>query len=308
LHLEYGKAGGVAAEVDGGDDAAGGGVDRDGEGAEANFVLLIDESVAVAADVAQGEAKLFDGADGARGVGDKVDVGEVVFELLDGEVGEQDAAHAGAVGGETAADVEVDGHNSVDLGAGDVDDVFAVEGGDGERFAEGGGHALKDGLGGGGEGVGRGVGMGEGEHARTQRVAGAVFGAGKAELGEGVETAADSGAGEASFDAELGDGHLRGLLGEGLDDDESAGERGHEVGVADVDVESGGGSRPGARGGGGGNGGGWSGEVRGEAHAGSFRRRLGNTTMFDRRTFYTINAHWDCCKEMAARVGCLLGV
>ncbi len=102
-----------------------------------------------------------------------------------------------------------------------------------------GGHALKDGLGGGGERVGRGVGVGEREHARAQGVARAVLGAGEAELGEGVEAAADGGAGEAGADAELRDGHLGVLLGEGLDDDEAAGERGHEVGVAGEDVEGG---------------------------------------------------------------------
>ena len=172
--------------------------------------------------------------------GVRIDLGEVLLELLGGEVGEQDAAHAGAVRGETAADVEVDGHDAVDLGAGDVDDVFAVERGDGEGFAEGGGHALEDGLGGAGEGVRRGVGVREGEHARAEGVAGAVFCAGEAKLGEGVEAAADGGAGEPGLDAELGDGHLRRLLGEGLNDDESAGEGGHEVGVAGVDVERGG--------------------------------------------------------------------
>ena len=79
--------------------------------------------------------------------------GEVLLELLSGEVGEEHAAHAGAVGRKTAADVQIDGHNAVDLGAGDVDDVFAVECGDGEGLAECGGHALEDGLCGGGEGV-----------------------------------------------------------------------------------------------------------------------------------------------------------
>ena len=65
--------------------------------------------------------------------------------------------------------------------AGDVDDVVAVECGDGEGFAESCGHALEDGLGGGGECVGGGVGVGEREHARTERVAGAVFCSGKAQ-------------------------------------------------------------------------------------------------------------------------------
>ena len=83
----------------------------------------------------------------------------------------------------------------------------------------------------------RGVSVGEREHARAERVAGAVLGAGEAELGEGIEAAADGGAGEAGADAELRDGHLRRLRGEGLDDDEAAGERGHEVGIAGEDVE-----------------------------------------------------------------------
>jgi len=54
LHLEDGEARGVPAEVECGDDATGGGVDRNGKGAEADLVLLIDEGVAVAADIAQG--------------------------------------------------------------------------------------------------------------------------------------------------------------------------------------------------------------------------------------------------------------
>ncbi len=159
------------------------------------------------------EAELLDRGDGAGGVRGEDDAGEVGLELLGGKIGEQDASHAGAVGGEAAADVEIDGHDAVDGGAGDVDDVVAVERGDGEGLAQGGGHALEDGLGRGGERVRRGVGVGEGEHARTQGVAGAVFGAGKAELGEGVEAAADGGAGEAGADAELRDGHLRGSAG-----------------------------------------------------------------------------------------------
>ena len=242
LHLEDREARGVAAEVDRCDDAAGRSVDGNRHGAEADLVLLIDESVAVATDVAQGETKLFDGGDGACGVRGEDGFGEVLFKLFGGEVGEQDTAHAGAVGGETAADVEVDGHDSADLGAGDVDDVFAVESGDREGLAESGRHALEDGLGGGGKGVRRSVSVGEGEHAGAEGVAGAVLCAGKAELGEGVEAAANGGAGEAGFDAELGDRHLGVLLGEGLDDDEPAGEGSHEVGVAGVDVEGGGGA------------------------------------------------------------------
>ena len=235
-----GHARGAAAEIERGDDAAGGRVDGHGERAEADLVLLVDQGVAVAADVAQGEAKLFDAADGAGGVRGQHDAGEILLELLGRQIRQQDAAHAGAVGGQAAADVEIVGHDAGDGGARDVDDVVAVERGDGEALAQGGGHALEDGLGGGGEGVGGGVGVREREHARAQGVAGAVFDAGEAELGEGVEAAADGGAGEAGLDGELRDGHLRGLRGEGLDDEQAAGERGHEVRVAGVDVERGG--------------------------------------------------------------------
>ena len=126
LHLEDGEAWGVAAEVDRCDDAAGVGVDGDCHGAEADFVLLIDESVTVAADVAQGEAKLFNGGDGAVGVRGENGLGEVLLELVGREEGEKDAAHAGAVGGKSAADVEVYGHDAADLGARNVDDVLAV--------------------------------------------------------------------------------------------------------------------------------------------------------------------------------------
>ena len=60
MHLEDGEARRVAAEVDGGHDAAGGRVDGYGEGAEADLELLVDERIAVAADVAEDEAELLD--------------------------------------------------------------------------------------------------------------------------------------------------------------------------------------------------------------------------------------------------------
>jgi len=79
--------------------------------------------------------------------------GEILLELFGGQVSEQHASHAGAVGRKTAADVEVHGHDTAYLSAGDIDDVFAVECGNGEGLAEGCGHTLEDGLGRGGEGV-----------------------------------------------------------------------------------------------------------------------------------------------------------
>jgi len=174
-------------------------------------------------------------------VGGEDDAREVLLELVGGEIGEQDASHAGAVGREAAADMQVNGHDPGDGGASDVDDLVSVESGDREGLAEGCGQALEDGLGGGGERVRRGVGMGEGEHARAQGVARAVFGPGEAEFGEGVEATANGGARETGLDAELRDGHLGCLLGEGLNDDKTAGERGHEVGIACEGVERGGG-------------------------------------------------------------------
>jgi len=226
-------------------------------------------------------------------VGGKDGFGEVLLELLGREVGEKNAPHAGAVCGQAAADVEIHGHDAIDLGAGDVDDVFAVERGDREGLAESGGHALKDGLSGSGEGVRGGVGVGEGEHARAKGVARAIFRAGKAELGEGIEAATNRSAGEASLHAELRDGHLRGLLGEGLYDDKSTGQRRHEVGIAGEDVE---------RGGGGGLGGCGRSEWKrfvgryeklagSEAHTGSLSVTLSNP-VFDRRTITTINARF----------------
>ena len=79
LHLQHGEARGVAAEVDSGNDAPRGGIDRYGEGAEADLVLLIDEGVAVAADITKGKAKLVDGVDGAGGVLGEDDAGEEGF-------------------------------------------------------------------------------------------------------------------------------------------------------------------------------------------------------------------------------------
>ena len=57
------------------------------------------EGVAVAADVAQREAELVDGVDGAGGVLGEDDAGEIGLELVLREICEQDAAHAGAEGG-----------------------------------------------------------------------------------------------------------------------------------------------------------------------------------------------------------------
>ena len=170
LHLDNRHARCAAAEVDGGNGATGGREDGDGERAEAYFIFLIAEGVAVATDVAKEEAELLDRGNGACGVGREDNAGEILFELLGGQIGEKDAAHAGAVGGKTAADVEIDGHDTVDGGARDVNDVVAVECGYGERFAEGGGHALEDRLGRAGEGVGCGVGVREGQHAGTKRI------------------------------------------------------------------------------------------------------------------------------------------
>ena len=226
----------------------------------------------------------------------KDDAGQVLFELVGGQVGEKDAAHAGAVGGQAAADVEIDGHDTVDGGARDVNDVVAVECGYGERFAEGGGHALEDGLGGAREGVGGGVGVGEGQHAGAKRIARTVFGSGESKFGEGIETASDGGAGEASAYAELRDGHLGVLLGECLDDDESSGEGGHEVGIAGEGVERGGrgglwGRNDRGRGGrNGGRNGGSERVARSEAQEGPFPSRLWRISGGDSRTISTINA------------------
>lgn len=242
LHVEHGHARGVAGEVYGSDDASAGGVDGDGDGAQAYFQFLVDNCVAQAADVAESEAELFYRDDGACGVGGEDGAGEERLQLLWWQVSEQDAAHGGAVRGEPGADVQVDGHDTGgDVGAGDVDDFIAVQRGDGEGFTKGLGHALEDGLGGCREGRRGGVGVGERKHAGAEGVALAIFRAGEAELGEGVKAASDGGAREASFDRKLRDGHVGRGLGESLDDDKAAGERGHEVWVALVDVECGGG-------------------------------------------------------------------
>jgi len=76
----------------------------------------------------------------------EVDFSKVLLKLLGGEIGEKDSAHAGAVGGKTAADVQINRHDPVNLGPGDVDDILAVESGDREGFSEGRGHALEDRL------------------------------------------------------------------------------------------------------------------------------------------------------------------
>jgi hypothetical protein len=111
LHIVDGHARGAAAEVQGGDNAAGGREDRDSERAEAYFEFLIDQSVAVAARVSEEHGELVHCGHGAGGMGRKDNAGEVLFELLGGKIGKQDAAHAGAVGRQSAADMEIDGHH-----------------------------------------------------------------------------------------------------------------------------------------------------------------------------------------------------
>ncbi len=56
----------MATEVDGGNDLAAGCVDRYGHGAKANFVFLIADCVAVAANIAQEHTEFFYGIDRAR--------------------------------------------------------------------------------------------------------------------------------------------------------------------------------------------------------------------------------------------------
>src|ERR1700750_1920229 len=67
LHLERGDAGGTAAEVDGCHCASIRGEHRYGERAETDLILLIAESVAVTAHVAQQHAQLFERGNGAGG-------------------------------------------------------------------------------------------------------------------------------------------------------------------------------------------------------------------------------------------------
>ncbi len=237
LHFEHGHAGGVAGEVDRRNDAAIGGGDGDGYGAESDFKLLVAECVAVAANVAESKAELFGRVEGAGSVLREGNAAEVGLELILREVGKKNTAHGGAEGGKARADVEVDGHDAIDAGAGDVDDVVAVEGGEGEGLVVNGGHTLKDWLGGVGEGRAGGVGIGQGEHFGAEGVALRLVCAGEAQFAEGIEAAADGGAGEAGADAELGDGHLRHLGRESLDDNEPARKGGHEVRVACILIE-----------------------------------------------------------------------
>ena len=102
--------------------------------------------------------------------------------------------------------------------------------------------AFEDGMRGRGKWHGGNIGMAESEDARLQKKVAIVVGAGESEFCEGVEAAADGGAREASFVANLRNGELAFLLREGLDDGKSARERRHEIGIAGKRVNLRGGS------------------------------------------------------------------
>ena len=81
-------------------------------------------------------AELVGGVDGAGGDGGELDGGEVVVEPVVVLAGEEDASEGGGEGGVAGADVDRDREDALGGGVGDVDDVGAVEDGEGGGLAE----------------------------------------------------------------------------------------------------------------------------------------------------------------------------
>lgn len=88
LHVEDRHAGSVAGEVYGSDDSSVRSINGDGEGAEADFELLIHDGIAEAANSAKREAKFFYGDDGSSGVGCEFGARQIGLQLLRRKIGE----------------------------------------------------------------------------------------------------------------------------------------------------------------------------------------------------------------------------
>ena len=106
-------------------------VDGCGYGAEAVFELLVDVGEALVADAHELGAEFVGGVDGAGGDGGQLDGVEVGVEPFVGLAGEEDASEGGCEGGVAGADVDRDREDAFGGGVGDVDDVGAVEDGEG---------------------------------------------------------------------------------------------------------------------------------------------------------------------------------
>ena len=106
-------------------------VDGGCDGAEAVLEFLVDVGVALAADAVEFGAELVGGVDGAGCDGGELDGGEVGVEPVVGLAGEEDASEGGGEGGVAGADVDGDGEDAFGGCVGDVDDVGAVEDGEG---------------------------------------------------------------------------------------------------------------------------------------------------------------------------------
>jgi len=239
-HLGGGDAGGVDADVDGGDDAILAGADRDGDGAEAKLELFVGEGEGVGADAADDFGEDADVGDGFRSQGLQLDAIEKCFELGVGQRGEKDSSHRSAVSRQAASHRQSDGHDALGGGAREINDLVAVEDAQRTGFVEEFAEVLEEGLGDGRQRRGGEVGKAELENASLEAEGTPrVFSVAK--LREGDEDAADGGARKAGDARELRNGEPLGVAFETFENFQPASKRENEIGVADEGSEVAGG-------------------------------------------------------------------
>ena len=221
-------AAGVDGEVGGGDDVAVFVVDGCGDGAEAVFELLVDECPALASDPHELAAELVGGVEGAGGDGGELDGGEVVVEPVVVLAGEEDAAEGGGEGGVAGADVDRDGEDALGGGVGDVDDVGAVEDGEGGGLAERVGHVPQMRQRDLGDPQARQIRTAELEDLGAEAELAAVD-ADVAEVDEGEQEAAGGGAGQAGGAGHVAERERRVVGVEGPDHGQPSLQRLHEI-------------------------------------------------------------------------------
>jgi hypothetical protein len=216
LQILDGNALGVRADVQRGHDSSRGALDGDRQGAEAELQLLVHDGVAVAADQLEDLAEFFAAADGAvrhRRENNPRDAGFLFFGR---QIRDQDAAHRSAEGGQAAADAQVHSYDARHAGARDINNIEPVERRDGAGVVKLAAHVLEHRLGSRSDGHGADVGVAERQNARAKVKMAAVVRSGESELHQGVEAAANGGARQAGFGAELGIRERALAVGEGL--------------------------------------------------------------------------------------------
>ncbi|EGE61066.1 hypothetical protein RHECNPAF_1260045 [Rhizobium etli CNPAF512] len=200
----------------------------DGDRAEADFQLLIDDGITLGADAAEFGDEVLRVGLGIGSVLLQFAAGKHGASLAFGKGGEQHPAHRGAIGRQAAAWGEIDRHDAALRGPGDIDDFGAVE------------HRGRGAL----AGAFREkiemrlqqrrqrrrceIGMAKPQNLRRQREELAVI-IGIAELGERQQRTAHRGAVERRQLRGLGDRKPLPRLAEGFDDLQAAGEAADEI-------------------------------------------------------------------------------